>query len=337
VAVGTGRLTLDVIVRAGAPPRCQVGGTCGNVLANLAYLGWDAYPLADLGDDDPGDRFVADLRRFRVRADLLRQVPGQQTPVIVHRIRHTEAGAVHSFSSRCPVCGGKLRCYEPISLRGVEELLPAVPAAQAFFFDRDSEGALLLARRCAGQGALVVFEPNYAGPETQLSAAVERSHVLKFSHERLRGLEEKHALDRPLLVVETLGADGLRYRDQRQGETGWQHLPALPVAVVRDAGGSGDWTTAGLIHLLGRSGLAGFRAAGAEQVRQALRFGQALGAWNCAFEGARGGVYAVDRQRFEGDVRSILAGQGGDPAAGDCLDGLDEAGAFCAQCGGRGG
>src|SRR4051794_20698222 len=112
VAVGTGRLTLDVIVREGAPPRSQAGGTCGNVLANLAYLGWRAYPLTDLGDDDPGHRFRADLERWGARSDLLRHVSGEESPVIVHHIRDTEQGAVHSFSSRCPACGRRLRYYE---------------------------------------------------------------------------------------------------------------------------------------------------------------------------------------------------------------------------------
>src|SRR5262245_58494430 len=76
VAVGTGRLTLDVIVREGEPParaRAQAGGTCGNVLTDLACLGWQAYPLADLGDDDPGGRYCRDLERFRVRLDLIRR------------------------------------------------------------------------------------------------------------------------------------------------------------------------------------------------------------------------------------------------------------------------
>ena len=66
VAVGMGRLTLDVIVREGVPARSQGGGTCGNVLTNLAYLGWRSLPLTDLGDDDPGRRYAADLTRWGV-------------------------------------------------------------------------------------------------------------------------------------------------------------------------------------------------------------------------------------------------------------------------------
>ena len=102
-------------------------------------------------------------------------------------------------------------------------------------------------------------------------------------------LEDRYSLSGPLLVIETFGAKGLRYRDQRNipGQNSeWQHLPALPVEVVRDAGGSGDWCTAGFIHRLGQTGLEGFRTASADDLQEALRFGQALAAWGCAFEGA---------------------------------------------------
>src|SRR5262249_35247253 len=157
---------------------------------------------------------------------------------IIHHIRRAHGGAVHSFSSRCPFCGRRLQYYEPVPPTRVEERLPLVPKAPAFFFDRDSEGALLLARRCRGQGAPVVDEPTDAGPESDLDGALAAADVLKFSRDKLGGLAARHPLAGPLLVVETQGRDGLRYLDRRRGAGEWQHLPALPVAVVRDAGGS---------------------------------------------------------------------------------------------------
>lgn len=333
-AVGTGRLTLDVIVREGTIPPCsQAGGTCGNVMTNLACLGWQSYPLTDLGDDDPGQRFCDDLARWGVRLDLIRRVPGEQTPVIIHHIRHSENQVAHSFSSRCPFCHQRLRNYEPVPTPAVRERLPLVPLAKAFFFDRDSEGALLLARHCRERGALVIYEPNYAGKESQLADALPLAHVLKFSRERLPHLAAL-PLDGPALIIETQGGEGLRYLDRRHSSGEWQHLPALPVAVVRDAGGAGDWTTAGLIHLAGRGGQADFLALSADEVREALRFGQALGAWNCAFEGARGGVYHAEPQRWHDDVRCILAGELIDPLAGCAESSHDVAGRFCPACGG---
>lgn len=330
--VGTGRLTLDVIVREGDPPRSQAGGTCGNVLANLACLGWRAYPLTDLGDDDPGRRFRADLARWGARPELLRDVPGEQTPVIVHHVTETADGPTHSFSSLCPACGFRLRYYEPVPTESVRERLPLVPEAKAFFFDRDSEGALLLARHCRDRGALVVYEPNYAGREVQLEQALAVAHVLKFSRERLPGLLSR-PLEGPTLVVETMGAAGLRFLDRRRGGD-WVTMPSLPVAVVRDSGGSGDWTTAGLIHLAGRGGAAGFAAIGGGALREAVRFGQALAAWNCAFVGARGGVYRADAGRWREDVRRILAGERFDPLEGCHPSTHAEAGSYCPACGG---
>jgi fructokinase len=290
-----------------------------------------SWPVADLGEDDPGGRVVADLVRWSVRPDLVRRGPGRETPVIIHHIRRDENGAVHSFSARCPFCGRRLPDFEPVPLEGVEERLPLVPAAQVCFFDRDSEGSLQLAEHCAARGALVVWEPNYAGPEVQLARALSAAHVLKFARDRVPDLANQ-PLDGPLLVIETLGADGLRYQDRRTSASEWQHLPAVPVPVVRDAGGSGDWCTAGLMHHLGRGGLAGFCAASADDLRTSLRFGQALAAWNCAFEGARGGMYVVDRERFRRDVAALLAGEVLDPGQGGRTGGQDGAGMFCPGC-----
>src|SRR5262249_22017918 len=123
-------------------------------------------------------------------------------------------------------------------------------------------------------------------------------------------------------------------RDQRRPGSEWHHLPAFGVAAVRDAAGSGDWCTAGFIHAVARTGRAGLEAISADDLREALRFGQALAAWDCAFEGARGGMCGVSRRKCFADVRAILAGRVIDPAAGAAAPSFDDAGAFCARCGG---
>jgi hypothetical protein len=91
--------------------------------------------------------------------------------------------------------------------------------------------------------------------------------------------------------------------------------------VIRDAAGCGDWTTAGFLHA---------RAHRCDHW-QSLRFGVALAAWNAAFVGARGGMYAADRATFREQVTAILGGNVIDPGEGrEPL--LDEAGAFCPAC-----
>ena len=71
------------------------------------------------------------------------------------------------------------------------------------------------------------------------------------------------------------------------------------------------WT----LSKLAAGGQRRMRGAGAEGVREALRYGQALAAWNCAFEGARGGMYAVDRTAFDRQIIGLLEGQPSLPVA----------------------
>ena len=48
------------------------------------------------------------------------------------------------------------------------------------------------------------------------------------------------------------------------------------------------------------------------ELTQALHYGQALAAWNCGFEGARGGMYASTRNAFQKQIAKLL--EGGTPA-----------------------
>ncbi len=301
---GMGRMTLDILHRPGVPPRAQAGGTCGNVLANLAFLGWRALPVGRLGDDDAGRIFRQDMERVGVDPSLLTLVPGVATPAVVHAVEEGE------FSPSCHLCGRALPEVVPMP----PEALPELPAARVFFFDEDSPASLLAARRYKERGALIVYEPNYAGPEVDLDAALAVADVLKYSAAKVPGLAGRIPKDWSGLVIETRGAGGLRCRN----EPGWLDVPAYRVPVVRDAAGAGDWTTAGVIHGL---------ALGAE-LPDALLLGMALGAHACAFVGARGNAHAVTRERLADDVRRILAGEVFDPGAAVTPVFLD-AGRFC--------
>ena len=53
----------------------------------------------------------------------------------------------------------------------------------------------------------------------------------------------------------------------------------------------------------------GFHDVGANGLRAALRYAQSLAAWNCGFEGARGGMYAVARDAFDAQIAALLAGE----------------------------
>jgi fructokinase len=312
---GTGLVALDVVCNA--QPQCVpaffAGGTCGNVLTILSYLGWRAMPISRLSQGIPAERLVADLHQWNVDTSFVTMTDDGSTPVIFHRIgRRANGEPFHSFSWRCPECGHYLPGYKPITGAAAEALTAKLPGSQAFFFDRVSRGSLTLANEAAKHGAVVVFEPSGLGDPALFREAWSIAHIVKYSHDRLRDIADLglKASDKEnvLLEIETLGADGLRYRSHlpEARTRRWQSLGALRADGLRDAAGSGDWCTAGILSKLARSGVKGLRKTSSKSLLGAIRFGQAAAAWNCAFEGARGGMYRFDERTFQVHVKAIL-------------------------------
>ncbi|GIW86328.1 MAG: carbohydrate kinase family protein [Isosphaeraceae bacterium] len=312
VIAGTGLIALDVVIPNGphSLPQLWAGGTCGNVLTALAFLGWDAYPIARLRDDAASRQITQDFGRWGVNPDFLGLDPSGSTPVIVQHIHCSPGrGATHSFSRNCPFCGTRLPWYKPVRVSDAADIFPRLPAPAVFFFDRTSPGAIYLARQAAEVGALVVFEPSAAAEEQQLRRAMQVAHVVKYSEDRMGSLEGLGEEAGVPLLIETRGADGLRYLSRlKAGQGTWAVSKVLPAREVVDTAGCGDWCTAGLIAALGRRGKDAFLRSSPGQLREALRFGQALAAWNCEFEGARGGMYQSDLPTFQESIRRLLAG-----------------------------
>jgi fructokinase len=184
-------------------------------------------------------------------------------------------------------------------------------APKVFFLDRVSRGALILAKACAELGALIFFEPSGFGEPRLFKEAYAMAHVLKYSHERVRS-SHGIANSGPFLEIETLGAEGLRYRSKIKGarSNGWEQLEAYEILDLKDTAGAGDWCSAGIIHKLAQKGLNGLLQTRKSQLQEAFRFGQALATWNCSYEGARGGMYAVDKRTFRRQVQGIMSRNG---------------------------
>ena len=218
----------------------------------------------------------------------------------------------HSFSWRCTACGTRYPSYKPELATIAEGIAPKLKNVSVFFFDRVSAAAIVLAKAAADGGALVAFEPSGIGNPILFRQAWEIAHVVKYSHERLSDFPEMDVDNSPRLVIETLGDAGLQYRWRQPGRKfgAWVESKAIPIDDLKDTAGSGDWCMAGLLSKVAPKGYAGFSAASAGQIRDAIRFGQALAAWNCQFEGARGGMYAVSKQHFKEQVDEIVAGSG---------------------------
>jgi sugar/nucleoside kinase (ribokinase family) len=302
--VGSGLIALDVVVAPDAKPRFFAGGTCGNVLAILGFLGWEAQGIGRLNRDATAERVIRDLRRWRVRTDLMRLSPQARPPIIFHKIfRSPDGQARHKFSLRCPYCGEWLPQYKPVPASSVAPAAAKLLGADLFFFDRASRANLDLAARFRKAGATIFFEPSGQSDPRLFAEAIAAAHIVKYSSARFSELSETGGF-RPPLEIQTLGDEGLRYRT-RFSE--WSSSPAFEVASVVDTAGCGDWTTAGFLFALPRQA-GDLRNVTDEQLEKALRFGQVLAAWNCAFEGARGGMYRTTADELLQYVAMILNG-----------------------------
>ena len=155
------------------------------------------------------------------------------------------------------------------------------------------------------------FETSSVGNPVQFRQAWAARDVVKYSHERLNELPEVGVSDGPCLLIETLGEVGLQFRFPHGAggpRDGWNSrtLCRRGSSRLRRAG---DWCTAGRIHGSGQAGLAGLLETGAEEFPDAVWFGQVMAAWNCRFEGARGGMYQMNESSFQRDVLRILDGK----------------------------
>lgn len=313
-AFGVGLIALDLVIGPDPqrPIRSWAGGTCGNVLSILSFLGWDTYPIARMNGDAASDRVRADLSHWGVNLDFASCGPTTDTPIVIQEIRRGRDGKPrHRFSWACPHCGHWLPGFKPVTMSAVEIVRSALKGSSVFFLDRLSRSTLTLAKEASEQGALVIFEPSGRATDPMFAEAVSIAHIVKYAEQRLAGIESL-ITDNPSIQIEvqTLGERGLSYRHRLgRGVSNWLHLDAVPAPRLADTCGSGDWCTAGLISQIASRGQKGLRDARARDLKNALRFGQALSAWNCGFEGARGGMYATTRASFDTQISDLLAGR----------------------------
>ena len=312
VVLGTGLVALDVVVNGdvSSPQMFAAGGTCGNVLTNLSFLGWESYPVARLDDDWAGSFIERDLSKWGVRKDFLHMAPLADTPIIIHRIRRLQNGGVsHSFSWSCPHCDRRLPSYRPVTLDALQDARLATVEPGVFFFDRPSACAIRMAREARDCGAMVVFELAGIGTPGSLAKAIEVAHIVKYAEERAPKVPEL-SKPTPFIEVKTLGARGLAFRCNLKHckQSKWMTLGPYKLSEVKDAAGAGDWCTAGLIHRLGAFGQASFVQLRRKELQEAFRYAQALAAINCCFEGARGSMYALPHDKLEEAAQRLVRG-----------------------------
>ncbi len=294
---GTGFTVLDKIYQDGELSEEALGGSCANVLVSLAMLNRHVAPVLRLGDDDEGERLISEFSDAGAVIDFIHRHNGLRSPVLAEQI--DTRSAEHVFSFRCPETDVDLPTYESIGLSEFNKARTALTRCTVFYTDRLSRSILDAMRLANNSGALVVFEPSAIQDPTLFSEALELTAVLKSSVDRLDDeLSEflHHATS--LIRITTHGIAGLEISDA----TTKIWCEAEPATEVRDACGSGDMVSIGLIDRL-LSETPPISELSAEHLLDGVKAGQRLAAENCAYEGARG----LFRSRGAGFARSILS------------------------------
>lgn len=303
ICAGAGFIALDRIYREGSNMLLgqYAGGSCGNVMTMLSFLGWKSLPVARLNDDEEAELLLNDLVTFRVSTKYITRENHGVTPVIIQRLRnHPDGRPYHKFEWRSPVDGSRLPSYRPMPQRMAEEKGERLPDCRVFYFDRADRASLILASKMHDKGALVFFEPSSIKDPVMVAECLSVSHIVKYSAERISKLPLSTSNFRPILEIQTLGEEGLRYRLKENTRISpWMTRKAIETTQFKDACGSGDWCSAGILSMLCADPVdnATRLRFDCRSVSTAVAFGQALASINCEYEGARGAMYAFAGRR----------------------------------------
>lgn len=309
ICIGAGLVALDVVINGdpSVPLKLYAGGSCGNVLAILAYLDWDTFPVARLKKDEASKALLTDLKYWNVNTSLISQSSDGSTPIIIERIKKDKNGnSIHTFQFKNPENGDWLPSYKPVLASEVKTLTEKSPIPSVFYFDRINRSSIDLAKYYKKNGAVIFFEPSSIKESKQFEECLNIADIIKFSNDRIRDYTTLYSNQRVPLEIETLGKEGLRYRFSHLLESKeWKMVPSYKISFVIDAAGSGDWFSAGIISKIAANGTDAFKNCNEGTILKALQFGQALGALNCFFEGARGLMYALNKEQLGAFIKKI--------------------------------
>lgn len=309
ICIGAGLVALDVVINGNpkVPLKLFAGGSCGNVLTILTYLNWDSLPVARLKRNDASKKLLTDLTAWKVNTSLITQTSDGSTPIIIQRIKKDKNGnSIHTFQFKNPDNGEWLPSYKPVLGSEVDTIAKKSPTPSVFYFDRVNRSSIDLAKFYKEKGAVIFFEPSSMKENKQFEECLKVADIIKFSNERIKNYSAKFSNQRVPLEIETLGKDGLRYRFSHQLKAKkWTTVVGYKISYVVDAAGSGDWFSAGVISKIANSGTKGFKGCKDETILTALKYGEALGALNCFFDGARGLMYALSKEQVDNLIKKI--------------------------------
>jgi len=309
ICVGAGLIALDVVMNGNPKVSLKVfaGGSCGNVITILSYLNWVTFPVARLKKNKAAKELLSDLRSWNVKTTMITRTEDGSTPIIIHRItKDKNDNSIHRFEFKNPDNGRWLPTYKPVLLKDVEELTKKCEVPDVFYFDRQTPSSIKLAQYYKSKGSLIFFEPSNIVDKNTFQKCLMLADIIKFSSEQIKEYSIMYKKQQVQLEIETLGTNGLMYRFSHNLTCRkWTQIPSFKIGFVVDAAGAGDWCAAGIISQIGDKGKAGFDRINLKVLRNALIYGQALGALNCFFDGARGSMYNLNKKKLTNFTKVI--------------------------------
>ena len=311
--VGAGNLCIDAVFRRDYPNGFgsktgvtdtsvsqEVGGSMGNVMCNLAYLGWKTYPIAKLGPSRAAMQILDDFRRYGVDTRLCTADETGET--YIYKAHHyfdadgkpeMKNGRIKIHSGRYSPEGvySRFSGYKPIGVRNndVQYVMERIDfAPTVYFFDSAHAGHREVAQRLKQRGTLIYFEPTNPNVP-MLAKCMEMSDIIKVSRDNFPNLEQLVPDLSQKLVIQTLDSEGARFN--LCGKE-WVTVPPTHNDHVIDHEGAGDMTTSAFLNALGQMDALSIGKMTSEKVLKALTHAMVYGSCCCSYLGAHSMWYA---------------------------------------------
>lgn len=268
----------------------SVGNTCGNVAAILPYLGVESFPIVHLDLSEQGLMIKEDLRRYGADVRFVKNSASGGTTLLLctHKRDHITGEHIVKFKASSP--GSQFPRRKHLRVRdeapALVEGLDFTPSI--YFFDAAEAGARYLATELRNRGTLVYFEPESDAEKSKFEKAVDVSHIVKFSHEKVKDISFT-AQYTDKLFIRTLGAEGLEFNLRGQG---WVKIAPVPNDNVVDWEGAGDWTTSQFIACLCERDILSIAKMTTDNIRECLERACKTASRSVSYLGSKGMIDA---------------------------------------------
>jgi sugar/nucleoside kinase (ribokinase family) len=305
--IGIGLVALDIVLEKSidTKPLLYAGGSCGNVLSILSYLGYETYPIARLANNKATKEILHDFEYFGVKTDLIFKGSDGSTPIIIQRNSKSKDGLpIHRFEFRNPENGKYLPSFKPVLAKTIDFFYDKKSKCDFFYLDRISRSSIELAKLYKENGAIIIFEPSSLKIDNKalINELIEFVDILKFSSDRIPNYKAFFEQGVIPLEIETLGVNGINYRINKSFEgtdNKWKHISSFNLSSIIDSSGAGDWTSAGIIKGLIENNINSINEVTIEKIESILKYAQTLGSLSCLFKGARGLMYQINENLLD--------------------------------------